>query len=140
MKSLRRRLFNSFRSMRQCAYNPNNPVFQRNQRDGHQIEVHWSNFQSFYSWVEANLGPPPTESARIIRLDQLQSFAPGNIEWGDYPAQQDRLRTSVQIRYRGRSQCLKSWCRELGLNIYRVRRRWHAGIREPRQLFQVKKP
>jgi hypothetical protein len=41
------------------------------------------------------------------------------LEWGTHQQQGDRLRRGHQIRYRGRTHCLKTWCRLLDLNYVR---------------------
>lgn len=134
----RRRLFNSYRNIRQCCYNPNNDLNQAWQRQGLEITCEFTSFNDFYQYVVTKLGPQPGPESRIIRRDMSRSFEPGNLEWGDYSTQQRRQRRCVRISYRRRSQCLTAWCEELGVNYYTVLKRLERGVRRPGDLFRVR--
>ena len=136
---IKQRIFNSYRNMRQCVCNPNNNVYQRSLAAGVPLEIDWHCFNDFYSWVIANLGPPPFPRARIVRKNQNKPFTRRNLEWNTHQAQGERYRTNTVIRFQGRSQCLKSWARELDLSFHTLYGRWSRGIQKPKELFSREK-
>ena len=132
---VKNRIYNSYRNIRQCCYNPNNTSYQRAHRDGIELYCDWDSFESFYDWVMIKLGPPPFPLARIVRKDQTKPYTPKNLEWNTHKAQGSRLNLCHRIRWRGKTLNIKQWCEEVGVSFHTVYGRWGRGITEPKVLF-----
>lgn len=121
------RIFNTYRNVRQIIYNGRSADHNTWLRNGIPLEEDLGTFREFFDWVEHRLGPQPFSGARIVRKDQARGFLRRNLEWGRYQEQGDRLLRGHQIRYRGQTHCLKTWCRMLDLNYSRCVRLQAAG-------------
>ena len=131
------RIYNSYRNIRQCAYNPNNTCYQRAQAAGLDLECYWSSREQFYQYVLENLGPPPTTDSRLIRCDQNRSWRPGNIEWNTHLEQGQRYRTCTLIKYQGLELNITQWSERLGISRHTIYGRWGRGVRLPRLLLST---
>jgi hypothetical protein len=122
-----RRLYNSYRSIRQTTDNPNDQVYRRQRAAGLDIQCEFANFREFADYVLTHLGMPGP-GQRIVRIDQNQNWRPGNIELGSHITQGRRLRTSHPIEFGGELRSLAEWSRLLGIHhntlADRLRRGW----------------
>jgi len=126
--AIEQRLFNTYRNIRQCCYNPNNKTYQSYQRAGIDLTCRFGTFAEFYTYVNRYLGPPPDLHSRVIRRDMLLGYEPGNLEWGSSKTQMQRQRSCQLIRYQGRTQCMTQWAEELGMSFWTISRRYHNGL------------
>jgi hypothetical protein len=136
---VKHRIYNSYRNMRQCCYNPNNDVYQRCQRNGIELHCEWERFEDFYNWVMEKLGPPPFDRARIVRKDQAKPFTRRNLEWNTHYEQGQRQIQCHHIRWRGKTLNIKQWAETVGVSFHTVYGRWGRGITDPKQLFSKEK-
>ena len=124
---VRRRLYNTYRSIRQTTDNPNDEVYQRQQAAGLDIQCEFSGFQEFYDYVISTLGEP-APGQRIVRRDQNSNWCPGNIEFGSHRLQGQRYRTSHPIEFQGQLRSLTEWAQIVGIHnnslTERLRRGW----------------
>ncbi len=132
---VKNRLFNTYRNIRQNVFNPNNPTYQANQRDGVEVELDWDTFADFYDWVMFKLGPPPFPGARIVRKDQHKGWTRRNLEWNTHRVQGLRLRRCTLIKLGRKTKTLIEWCEELGLSYWTVFARKQRGITDPKLLL-----
>ena len=56
----------------------------------------------------------------LNRIDNEGNYEPGNVEWADHATQQNNKRSNRLIAYKGKTQTLGQWCKELGLDYRRV--------------------
>lgn len=130
------RLFNSYRSIRQHCYNPNNAQYQRTQAAGLNIKCFWNSFRQFETYVDERLGPCPGPGYRIARIDMTRDYAPGNIAWSTTREQMDRQRLSHKIEYRGETHCITEWSRILGISVWTLWKRYERGAKTAERLFR----
>jgi len=136
---IKQRIYNSYRNMRQCCYNPNNTVYQRNLRDGIELYCEWDRFEEYYQWVMEKLGPPPFPLARIVRKDQTKPWTRKNIEWNTHFEQGQRQSQCHRIRWKGKTLNIKQWADFVGISFHTAYGRWGRGITDPKQLFSKEK-
>jgi hypothetical protein len=75
----------------------------------------WRKFENFL----ADMGEKP-EGMTLDRKDSAGNYEPGNCRWLPSELQNVNRRATRIVDLDGRKQCLKAWCRELGLNYGRV--------------------
>lgn len=108
------------------CYNPNRPFWARYGGRGIKVCDRWHSktpTTSFLNFFE-DMGRKPTAKHTLERLNNDADYSPSNCVWA-LESQQARNRSNTNVvEYDGRSQCLKDWAKELGVDrgsIYRRR-------------------
>jgi len=74
------------------------------------------------------LGPRPSPSHSVDRIDVNGDYEPGNVRWADRKTQQRNMRSNVVIKFNGESKCLSEWAEIIGIKqsclAARIRRGW----------------
>lgn len=83
----------------------------------------WRSFENFF---EDN-GKKPSINHYFVRKHSTKTWKPGNGEWTHKSKAKQNGRVATQIRYKGRTQCLTAWAREVGISHTSLRRRFEAG-------------
>lgn len=65
-------------------------------------------------WILANL-PPWQPGQSIDRIDNSKGYVPGNLRWATDLEQSNNRRSNRPITWRGRTQNLKQWAKEVGI-------------------------
>ena len=131
------RLWNSYRSMRQTCYNPNNSLYQAYQRAGLAPRVEFGSFREFADYVITRLGPEPFPGARLARRDMREDYRRGNLIWSTQKEQQRRQRRCHQIRFRGQRYCLSEWAERLNQNPHKFYNRIRSGVSRARDILDT---
>lgn len=76
---------------------------------------------SFQNFVD-DMGPRPSKAYSIDRIDNNGPYSPENCRWTTRTEQNRNSRHCVYATLNGKTQCLKQWCRELGISYHEVRR------------------
>ena len=126
----RTRLNNIFRGMKYRCYNPNCKDYKRYGGRGITICDEWLNpehaknahnstigFQTFKKWALEN---GYAENLTIDRIDVNKCYSPENCRWVSIKVQCNNRRNNLYITYKGKTQSLADWCRELNLNYDKV--------------------
>lgn len=79
---------------------------------------------AFKSWALSN---GYKEGLSLDRIDNNKGYSPENCRWVDRQIQNNNTRKNKYITYKGKTQSLANWCRELGLNYDRTKRRLNEG-------------
>lgn len=98
----------------------------------------WQDYAVFKQWAMSS-GYDPTAKHLVCTIDRIDTngnYCPENCRWVDAKAQNNNRRTNKLIDYRGKTQTLKQWSEELGLNYSLVCKRLSAGWDLERAFFQ----
>lgn len=133
------RLSEIFRTMKKrCYYNKHN-VFKDYGARGIKLCDEWNDrtiirisgigytkgFLAFKKWALKN---GYSENLTIDRIDVNGNYEPENCRWVTKREQANNRRSNKYITYKGKTQSMADWCRELGLDYstikYRFRRKW----------------
>lgn len=116
--------YNVWELMRARCYRPTNRAYPRYGGRGITICDRWRHdFAAFF----ADMGPRPSASHEIDRIDNDGPYAPGNCRWATCTTQSNNRRSNVRYEFNGRSLTIAEWSRETGLSVMtlhlRIRRR-----------------
>lgn len=106
--------------MRQRCSNENSNRFKLYGARGISVCEEWEDFEKFYKWSHNN---GYEEGLSIDRIDNDGNYDPSNCRWVNQKEQCNNKRTNKYITYRGKTQSLMKWSKELGLNYYTLRSR-----------------
>lgn len=128
-----------YRAMKRRCYNKNCKDFINYGEKGITICDEWRNeekvythygiwskgWKAFESWALSN---GYKEGLTIDRIDNNKGYSPANCRWVDKKVQSNNRSYCKLVTYNGKTQNLKQWCEELGLNYktvhMRIRRNW----------------
>lgn len=116
------RVYNIYKGIKQRCYNKNNAAFPHYGGRGILMCDRWKDsFENFYS----DMGDPPTDKHQIDRINNEDVYSPENCHWTTADVQSKNKRNTRLITYQGKTQCLKDWSKELGINYltlcYRIK-------------------
>lgn len=117
-------MYNSWQSMKARCSRSDNPRYKDYGCRGIEVCDRWLLFENFRRDME----PTWFSGASIERVDNNKGYCPENCRWATDREQSGNKRSNILVEYKGRVQCLKYWCEELGLNygtVYsRIKRGW----------------
>jgi hypothetical protein len=103
--------FKAWDSMQQRCHNPRNKDYHRYGARGIQVCRRWRKaFLEFYN----DMGPSPSPQHSIDRVNPNRGYYKKNCRWATPVEQQNNIRSNRRITYRGRTQTVAQWGRELG--------------------------
>ena len=123
----RNRLNFIYTNMKSRCYNPHRKDYYRYGGKGITICDEWLNqervtgmwgsmskgFLSFKTWALEN---GYADNLTIDRIDSAKGYCPENCRWVDWKTQENNTSRNHLITYKNRTQTMKQWCEELGLN------------------------
>jgi hypothetical protein len=102
-----------WKAMRDRCRNPNNTWYAEYGGRGVKVCERWESFENFLS----DMGRRPSKRHSIDRYpDKNGDYEPGNCRWATPLEQNNNLRSNVLLAFRGRTQSLAAWARELGVS------------------------
>ncbi len=105
--------------------NPKSDSFEHYGGRGISVCERWK--ESLQAFID-DMGLPPSKRHSIDRVDNSGNYEPGNCRWSLPYEQARNTRRTRNITFRGKTQCMKDWADELGINydclIGRLRRGW----------------
>lgn len=117
------KLYRVYKNVINRCYNKNHDHYKH--YGGRNIKMcdEWLNdFMSFYNWAYDN---GYTDMLTIDRIDNNGNYEPNNCRWVDMSVQSNNKRNTVYLTYNNKTQSMKQWANELGLNYehfrYRIR-------------------
>lgn len=113
--------YRTWQGMKRRCLNPNEPGYKNYGGRGIEVCERWKNsYENFY----ADMGPKPTKTHTLERIDNNKGYCPENCKWATRLEQQGNVRTNRLLTYDNRTMCLAAWARELGVHssklTYRV--------------------
>lgn len=122
------RLYRIYYAMINRCYRTNNVNYGNYGGRGIVVCDEWKHdFEAFYNWAINN---NYRENLTIDRIDLDGNYEPNNCKWITYKEQNNNKRNNVKITYNGKTQTLKQWADELGLNYStlksRHRNKWNT--------------
>ncbi len=105
------RTYQAWKNMRQRCLNPKRPDFKHYGGRGITVDQRWDSFARFF----ADMGgcPPGHE---IDRIDNDNGYTPDNCRWAKRAVQMANTRRSHKITFKGKTQHLSQWARDLGID------------------------
>lgn len=98
--------------------NPNNHAYHNYGGRGIRVCDRW--LHSFENFL-ADMGERPSTDHSIDRIDVNGNYCPENCRWATRKEQANNRRSNILVEYNGKTQTLKQWCDELGLNFSNAR-------------------
>ena len=91
---------------------------------GRGIEFRFDNFDEFLEEV----GRRPSKAYSLDRIDNDGHYEKGNVRWATVLQQAGNRRDNINLTLKGRTQCVRRWATEVGMNpltVYaRLKRGW----------------
>lgn len=115
--------YRTWANMHQRCRCKSGPDFALYAARGIRVCERWHNYALFLE----DMGRKPTSSHSIDRIDLNGNYDPGNCRWATLIEQANNKRNNLLITYRGRTQTLPMWCRELGISLAAIRSRIDRG-------------
>lgn len=101
-----------WKGIKQRCFNPRRREYPRYGGCGISMHAQWAD--SFAAFIEY-IGPRPSPAHSIDRIDNERGYEPGNVRWATPVEQARNSRSSRNLEWRGKTQNLTDWGRELGL-------------------------
>ena len=110
--------------MKERCANPNNKRFQRYGGRGISVYQEWLDFATFRAWA---LASGYADGRTIDRVDNDGNYEPGNCRWTTRREQNRNYSRNRMLTFRGKTQCVKDWALELGINNATILLRLKSG-------------
>jgi len=135
------RLSEIFRTMKKRCYYPKHNKYKDYGGRGIKLCDEWNDrtiirisgirytkgWLAFKDWALKN---GYADNLTIDRIDVNGNYEPSNCRWVTQQVQANNRINNINITYKGKTQTVADWCRELNLNFNtikdRVRRNWSA--------------
>lgn len=124
------RLNGVWTNMKQRCYNPKRVDYAKYGKRGITVCDEWKNdYAAFRDWAIANGYDLQAKRGQctIERIDVNGNYEPSNCRIATQKEQCNNLRKNVLIEIDGRTQTLKQWADESGLNEAKIRYRYRNG-------------
>lgn len=113
------RLHGTWRSMKERCYNPNQVNYHRYGGRGITVCERWHKVENFIADNE-HLALPGTS---LDRIKNDLPYGPDNCKWSTPLEQANNRQDNVTLEFRGRTQTISEWARELGMFEHTLRKR-----------------
>lgn len=119
------RLYRIWSAIKNRCKNTNVPSYKDYGARGITVCDEWAcSFKEFEKWA---LESGYSDELTIERIDNDKGYCPENCTWITKGEQAGHRRSCIMIEYKGKTQNLMQWCKELGLYYPRVHDRMYAG-------------
>lgn len=127
------RLYGIWSGMKDRCYNSKHNRYYRYGERGIKICDEWQDYLIFKEWA---LSHGYQNDLSIDRIDTNGDYEPSNCKWATREEQMNNTSRNQNITYKGRTQTLTLWCRELGLDYGRTKARIYSGF-TPEEAFEL---
>lgn len=124
------RIYTVWCNMKSRCYNKNRKEYGNYGGRGIVVCDEWKeNFFAFYEWAMAN-GYNPTAkrgTCTLERIDVNGNYSPSNCKWATQKEQCNNLRKNLMIEIEGKTQTVKQWAEQSGIDESKIRYRYKHG-------------
>ncbi len=120
------RLYAKWRMMLRRCTNPDDQAYHNYGARGIQVCARWQDFETYQRDILA-LGPQPSPSHSIDRINNDGNYEPGNVRWASRSVQGSNKRCAVNVTWSGKTQNVDKWASELGFPAKLLYRRLASG-------------
>jgi hypothetical protein len=131
-----RREFGIWSCMIDRCHNPKNPAYFRYGGVGIEVCARWREYVNFF----ADMGPRPSPSHSIDRIDGTGSYEPGNCRWATKIVQMNNVRTNRRLTAFGETMTFAEWARKSGIPRVTIANRLKGGWAVSRAVSQPSRP
>ena len=117
------RLLRIWRAMLHRCYKETDEHYDHYGGRGIKVCDDWHDFETFQKWALAN---GYADNLTIDRLDGNKDYCPENCSWATMTVQNNHKSDTKWLTYKGKTQSLSDWCRELGLDYFRTKARLNS--------------
>lgn len=117
------RLLRIWRAMLHRCYKETDEHYDYYGGRGIKVCDDWHDFENFQNWALAN---GYTDDLTIDRVDGDKDYCPENCSWTTMTVQNNHKSDTKWLTYKGKTQSLSDWCRELGLDYFRTKTRLNS--------------
>lgn len=129
--------YSTWGAMRSRCRNHRSKTFAKYGGRGIQVCERWDTFENFL----ADMGPKPSRSHSIDRIDNNGNYEPMNCRWATMKQQVRNRRVTVTIEMEGRKVAIAEAAERAGLNKQTVYSRIHRGADgDPLRIVEKKIP
>ena len=114
------RLYWTWHGMKARCFNPRESHFTDYGGRGITVCAEWLSFEGFRDWALAN---GYADNLTIDRIDVNGNYEPNNCRWATTVEQANNTRRNHKITFNGKTQNIKQWADELGINYYTLHSR-----------------
>lgn len=133
------RIYRIYRGMIERCYNKNSVSYKDWGGRGIAVCAEWlgeKGFENFYKWSMEN---GYKDNLSIDRKNNDGNYEPSNCRWATRLIQTNNTRKNVYITYKGKTQSLADWCRELELEYDMIYLRYRRGWDTEKMFTQPKR-
>lgn len=95
---------------------------------GLTVARRWHNFENFANDIEQMFGLPPGHRSQLARKNPHKGWIPSNIEgWTDHKFVANNRRHNTLLTYKGKTQSIADWGREVGIRANTLWCRYRQG-------------
>ena len=117
------RIYDSWQHMKSRCLNKNNSKYKDYGGRGITICPEWLTFENFYK----DMGKMP-ENKTLDRIKNNEGYCKSNCRWSTNSEQQNNTRRNHLITYKGKTQTVAQWSRELNIKYATLSRRLSRGM------------
>lgn len=135
--AMNKKLYWVYYSMLARCYNTNNPRYKDYGARGITVCEEWrKDNKSFFAWAISN---GYKEGLTLDRLNNDKGYCPDNCAWVSSKDNSNHNRRTHFLTYKGKTQSLKKWSEELGINYSTLRNRINRSNMEAKEALKCQK-
>ena len=105
-------IYRTWVNIKSRCQNPKDKKYNIYGGRGIKVCEQWQKFENFYK----DMQPHPGSKYSIDRIDNNGDYEPSNCRWATAKQQANNRRSNHLITFKGKTQNMKQWAKEIGLN------------------------
>lgn len=122
-----KRIYTIYRGIISRCFNKSDKNYLKYGAKGITVCDDWKGENGLFNFVDWSYNNGYSEHLSIDRIDVNGNYEPSNCRWVDKYTQANNKRNSVYLTYKGKTQTVPQWSRELGLKPYLIHQRIKLG-------------